>query len=250
MLLLINFYLFVIELKQSNFDPYSTSIIGVSNSSNDTKKVVGNLPQWDKLLEEEKRKRLEIINNSKVCTREVKIYKLDYFNINEVIKSIDKEEETKEVKEQDNYAQAMSILKVSRDDQFKIKSRIEFEKLVKEKLYTKGLIQFKFTNNIVLLAYFALQESMNDVYDFFKSLLDLDTMNSKQISFTLTYDHPPKIISRSNKTVYQEKLFPNTIVFVNFYLPDGKIVEPPFNNNCMNYLQLSNNEIPINNKNN
>lgn len=160
--------------------------------------------------------------------------------MNEIIKQIEKEDSDKDIAFADSYNQAMSILKVSRDDKFKIKARVDLEKLLKEKIYTTSLVQFKFSNNMILLVNFALQETTNDLIGFFTSLIDSEFVEKNKVNFTLTHDYPPKNITASSKTIYQEKLYPYVIVSVNFFFGDGKVCDPPLLKTCYEYLQTTN----------
>lgn len=106
-----------------------------------------------------------------------------------------------------------------------------------EKIVSKASIQFKFSNNLILLADFALQETITDVLNFFKDQIDVVDMSLKDYSFKLTYDYPPKQLCESKKTIYQEKMFPNVLVYVNFTDKNGKDVNDiPLRKECLGLL--------------
>lgn len=125
-----------------------------------------------------------------------------------------------------NYAKA--ILKESRDDKFKIKARIEFEKLSNEKVHTSSIIQLKFQDGYVLQGHFALQEKIGDIYEFLRTNLkeELKLIMDK-ISIHSMY--PSKKYSNMGKTVFEEGLYPNAALYV---IIDDK-------NYTSNFLQLN-----------
>ena len=229
--------IFIIEIIESNFNPYATYVSGISSDTNPekNKSIVPGLPEYDKLLKQEKERRAEIYKNSKTCERLPKLFSNNYFNQNEVLKKLEEEDNSSKVLEQDNYAKALAILKESRNDNFKIKARVDLQKLLNEKVHTKALIQFKFSNNIILLAYFALQETLLDIYNFLISQLDMTYIVENDINFEITYGYPPKVMNNFSKTVFEEKLQPNSVIFVNI-TKGTNVVDPPLTKECLSLL--------------
>lgn len=181
------------------------------------------LPDWDRLLKEEKKRRLDICMNSKKCDREPKLYNCNYFDQKEITTILEKEENNSRVIEQDEMMRAMNILKESKNDKFVIRSRVEYEKLIKENVYTKTTIQFKFCNNLILIAHFGLQEKIKDVYDFINSSLKY-TDNFDKIKVILKQGYPAKSFNEHDKTIFEEKLYPTATIYVQLLDGEKEIV--------------------------
>lgn len=157
--------------------------------------------------------------SSKKCDREPKLFNCNYFDQKEISSLLEKEEKDSKVIEQDEMMRAMNILKESKNDKFVIKSRVEYEKLLKEKIYTKTTIQFKFSNNSILIAHFGLQELLKDVQEFIENLLK-STENYGKYKVVLKQGYPPKNFDEINKTIFELKLYPTSTIYVQ--LLDGE----------------------------
>lgn len=177
------------------------------------------MPEWDKLLRQEKERRLKIIKNSTKCVRNTKIFlslsKMNLFesninhnNLNLTNKSVTKEDE------EDYLVFAKNLIKENRDDKFKIKSRIEFEKLVNEPVCSFSTIKLRFSDNSILQGDFALQETVNSIYNFLFEHINLSNFNNKN-DVKIESSYPKKHYNQLNNTLFNEKLYPNCLLYVN-----------------------------------
>ena len=165
------------------------------------------------------------------------MFSLNFYNMSEIMNQLEKENEaSEEVETTDSYRQAMEILKTSRDEDFKIKARLGYEKLVKQKLYTHGSIQFKFSNNIVLIANFALQEKVSDLTAFLLSHLECNVLEDKKLKIVMTAGYPPKKLTNMNSTVQEERLFPSALIYVIIEDEKSVPVDPPIKKESINEL--------------
>lgn len=223
---------------KSEFNPYSTYISSISNTEStanhsNTKEISKGIPEWDKLLRQLKETRQKIIENSKECNRNIQIFNTNTKSNQTVNKEMTIFEiNPSEIEEYDFLLYAKNILKESRDDKFKIKSRIEFERLSEEKVYTYSVIKLKFKNEFILQACFALQEKIKSIYDLLYEHLDLNLVGDNIKEMTIQSAYPNKKYVNLNKSIYEEGLHPNVLLYVNLNFKDG-ILKEIFNKNSI-----------------
>jgi len=220
------------NIVKSDFNPYSTYISSLSNTDNSSNQssnqsLSKGIPEWDKLLRQLKETRQKIIESSLSCERNIQIYntnsKANSQNMN-TEKSI-LEMNQSEIEEYDFLLYAKNILKESRDDKFKIRSRIEFERLSDEKICTYSVIKLKFKNEFILQACFALQEKIKSIYDLIYEHLDLSLIGECAKEMTIQSAYPNKKYVNNSKSIYDEGLYPNVLLYVNLNFKDGLLKE-------------------------
>lgn len=187
-------------------------------NKNTVNKIVGNLPEYDNLLKKEKERRAMIQAEAKKCDRNTIIFINSQSMSNyETIKTNNTENDYKLMKQQeesDFFQYANQILKESRDDKFKIRSRVQLEKLMSEPIYTYGTIKLKFRDDTILQGNFALQETIGDVYTFLFSHIKQEILDAKyKISIRTSF--PVKNYTDMSKKIIDEKLYPNCLLYVN-----------------------------------
>ena len=151
--------------------------------------------------------------NSKSCKREPVIFDSRKTQMKEQDNSSELSS-YKDIEEYDFLLYAKNILKESRDDKFKIRSRIEFEKLSEEKVCDKTTIRLKFKNEFILQGNFALQETVESIYNFLFDHLNLDLIKDSN-SVIIQSGIPSKKLSKK-KTIHEESLYPNSLLYVDF----------------------------------
>lgn len=225
------------NIVKSDFNPYSTYISSVSTEStsnhSNTKEISKGIPEWDKLLRQLKETRQKIIENSKECNRNIQIFNTNTKSNQSVNKEMTIfEMNPSEIEEYDFLLYAKNILKESRDDKFKIRSRIEFERLSEEKVYTYSVIKLKFKNEFILQACFAFQEKIKSIYDLLYEHLDLNLFGDNIKEMTILSAYPNKKYTNLSKSIYEEGLYPNVLLYVNLNFKDG-ILKEIFNKNSI-----------------
>lgn len=204
-----------LELAQINFNPYESSITssGGATRPDQLKKAIPPT-DFDELMKKEKARRAEIVRNSTKTEREPKVLEIKGNSIGAILNNLNDEIDQSETKleEQDYYRFAQTVLREnSSSDKFKLRSRTEYEKLINSKTYTKAIIRFKFPNEILLQANFALMETIGDMYKFIREYIA-----DPSLDFYLTTSPPLKKYTNPNATIHQENLFPSTLMYVNF----------------------------------
>jgi len=93
-----------------------------------------------------------------------------------------------------------------------MKARVEYEKLMDSKVYTKACIRLKFPNENILQANFALMETIGDIYDFLKTHILLNPNEE----FYLFTSPPLKKYLDPKAKVFNENLHPYTLMHVGY----------------------------------
>ena len=91
---------------------------------------------------------------------------------------------------------------------------------MKSPIYIKSDIRFKFPDNNIIEASFALYETIGDLYNFIKTYL-----NNPYEEFTISTTPPPKKYTKLNETIENSKLYPQVLMYVNFEKYSGLIKE-------------------------
>jgi hypothetical protein len=97
------------------------------------------------------------------------------------------------------------------EETFKLRSRVEYEKLVNTPVYTTASIRIKFPNELLIQANFAIMETIGDIYAFLRENLE----NPNQ-EFYLTTTPPLVKYLDMKATILKEKLAPSTLMYINF----------------------------------
>ena len=118
------------------------------------------------------------------------------------------------------FKNSMDIIKKNQNDRFTLKSRLLFETLMKSPIYIKSDIRFKFPDNNIIEASFALYETIGDLYNFIKTYL-----NNPYEESTISTTPPPKKYTKLNETIENSKLYPQVLMYVNFEKYSGLIKE-------------------------
>lgn len=106
----------------------------------------------------------------------------------------------------------MRTLKNSlQSDRFKLKSRTEYENLIKTPIYTKADIRIKFPNEIILEGIFLLRETIGDIHNFIK-----DCLINPNEKFYLSTSPPLKRYTNLSATIQSLGLYPSTLLYINF----------------------------------
>lgn len=83
--------------------------------------------------------------------------------------------------------------------------------MIRTPFFTKAVIRLRFPNDIQIQAHFASMETVGHIYQLIKEALE----NQNEEFYLLQYP-PPKKLLDMNTTIYDEKLEPSTLLYVNF----------------------------------
>ena len=211
------------KIAQSNFNPYQSSFASLSGNEEKIKNIAANETNFDDLIKKEKERRQKLILNTKV-DRNVKTYELNSnYSINNIIQKMNEIDDDLMSNSEDDkmiFKNSMEIIKKNQNDRFTLKSRLLFETLMKCPIYIKSDIRFKFPDNNIIEASFALYETIGDLYNFIKPYL-----NNPYEEFTISTTPPPKRYIKLNETIENCKLYPQVLMYVNFEKYSGLIKE-------------------------
>ena len=211
------------KLAQSNFNPYQSSFASLSGNEEKIKNIGAKETNFEDLIKKEKERRQKLILNTKV-DRNVKTYELNSnYSINNVIQRMNEIDDDLMSNSEDDkmiFKNSMDIIKKNQNDRFTLKSRLLFETLMKCPIYIKSDIRFKFPDNNIIEASFALYETIGDLYNFIKTYL-----NNPYEEFTISTTPPPKKYTKLNETIENCKLYPQVLMYVNFEKYSGLIKE-------------------------
>ncbi len=87
----------------------------------------------------------------------------------------------------------------------------EYEILLKKQIHTKSSIRLRFPNDVQIQANFASMEKIQNIYS-----LITDALLDKNQEFYLFKCPPPKKLLNLKSTIYDEKLEPCILLYVNF----------------------------------
>jgi hypothetical protein len=93
-----------------------------------------------------------------------------------------------------------------------MKSRIDYEKLMDTKIYTKACLRLKFPNESIVQVNFALMETVGDIYNYLKEYIVLDTNEE----FYLFTSPPLKKFLDMKAKVFTESLHPYTLMHIGY----------------------------------
>jgi len=93
-----------------------------------------------------------------------------------------------------------------------MKARIDYEKLMDSKVYTKACIRLKFPNETIVQVNFALMETIGDIYNFLKE----NIVANPNEEFYLFTSPPLKKFLDMKVKVFSENLHPYTLILVGY----------------------------------
>jgi hypothetical protein len=131
------------------------------------------------------------------------------------------------LEDEDHYRYAMKVLNTAPSDNFKLRSRKEYEKLINSKLYTKAAIRIKFPNEVILQGTFGVMETIGDIIAFIR-----DNLGDQGLEFYLTTFPPLRKYLDPSATILSQNLAPSTLMYINFPKIDPKT------NQSYNYIKL------------
>ena len=200
------------KLAESTFNPYQSSIATLNQNEEKLKNI--SRVNFDDSYKQEMDRRKEIMKNTKV-KRAPKAYQLsENFSINNVIAEMNERDDNLMFKNEDEkliYKNAMDLIKENANDRFTLKSRTRFESLMKSPLYVKSDIRLKFPDSYILEGSFGLFETVKDICLFVQNYL-----NNPGNTFVVSTTPPPKKYNKLNETIYDLKLYPQVLMYVNF----------------------------------
>ncbi len=82
---------------------------------------------------------------------------------------------------------------------------------MKTPYFVKALIRLRFPDDIQIQAHFASMESIGDIHNLIK-----EALHNPNDEFYLFQFPPPKKFTDLNSTIFNEKLEPSTLLYVNF----------------------------------
>lgn len=92
-----------------------------------------------------------------------------------------------------------------------MKARVDYEKLMDTKVYTKACLRFKFPNETIVQVNFALMEAVGDIYDYLKQHI----INGDEEFYLFT--SPPLLKFTDMKAkIFNVKLHPYTLMHVGY----------------------------------
>ncbi len=202
------------KLAQIDFNPYKSSFTSLSNNENQIKKISSFETNFEDLIIEEKRRRRDIVLNTKVY-RNPKFYTLTQkYGMNRLLQTMSEKDDDliyKSVDESLIYKNSMELIKKNANNRFILRSRTEYEKLINKPIYVKSEIRLKFPDQNILEGSFALYETIGDIYNFIREYL-----YNKYEQFTISTTPPPKKYINLNEKIAFYKLFPQVLMYVNF----------------------------------
>ena len=202
------------KLAQIDFNPYKSSFTSLSNNENQIKKISSFETNFEDLIIEEKRRRRDIVLNTKVY-RNPKFYTLTQkYGMNRLLQTMSEKDDDliyKSIDESLIYKNSMELIKKNANNRFTLRSRTEFENLMNKPIYVKSEIRLKFPDQNILEGSFALYETIGDIYNFIREYL-----YNKYEQFTISTTPPPKKYINLNEKIAFYKLFPQVLMYVNF----------------------------------
>jgi len=202
------------RIAESAFDPYKGSISSLSGNDEKLRKIQSTEINFEDLYYNEIDRRNVIIKKSKI-ERKPKLYILEKnYSINSIINTINQNyEELASNSNEDKMIikKNLALLKEKENDRFTLKSRTRLEQLMKTPIYVKSDIRLKLPCELILQGSFALYETIGDIYNFVKEYLIVKTEK-----FNISTTPPLKRYLQLNKTIQEEKLYPNILMYVNF----------------------------------
>ena len=202
------------KLAQIDFNPYKSSFTSLSNNENQIKKISSFETNFEDLIIEEKRRRRDIVLNTKVY-RNPKFYTLTQkYGMNRLLQTMSEKDDDliyKSIDESLIYKNSMELIKKNANNRFILRSRTEYEKLINKPIYVKSEIRLKFPDQNILEGSFALYETIGDIYNFIREYL-----YNKYEQFTISTTPPPKKYINLNEKIAFYKLFPQVLMYVNF----------------------------------
>ena len=202
------------KIAESSFDPYKGSISSISGNDERLKKVQSTEINFEDLYYKEIDRRNIIIKNSKT-ERNPKLYELEKnYSLNRIINTINQnEEELTSNSNEDKMIikKNLALLKEKENDRFTLKSRTRLEMLMKTPIYVKSDIRLKLPNDQILQGSFGLFETVGDIYSFIREYL-----KDKNEKFNISTTPPLKRYTKMDKTIQEEKLYPNLLMYINF----------------------------------
>ena len=202
------------KIAESTFDPYKGSISSLSGNDEKLRRVQTTEVNFEDLYYKEIDRRNAIIKKSKV-ERKPKLYELEKnYSINRIINTINQpDEELTSNSNEDKMIikKNLALLKEKENDRFTLKSRTRLEQLMKTPIYVKSDIRLKLPCELILQGSFALYETVGDIYNFVKQYLKVKTEK-----FNISTTPPLKRYLKLDKTIQEENLFPNLLMYVNF----------------------------------
>ena len=202
------------KIAESTFDPYKGSISSLSGNDEKLRKIQTTEVNFEDLYYNEIDRRNAIIKKSKI-ERKPKLYELEKnYSLNSIINTINQSyEELASNSNEDKMIikKNLALLKEKENDRFTLKSRTRLEQLMKTPIYIKSDIRLKLPCELILQGSFALYETIGDIYNFVKEYLKI-----KSEKFNISTTPPLKRYLKFDKTIQEEKLYPNILMYVNF----------------------------------
>ena len=202
------------RIAESTFDPYKGSISSLSGNDEKLRKIQSTEINFEDLYYNEIDRRNAIIKKSKI-ERKPKLYELEKnYSLNSIINTINQNyEELASNSNEDKMIikKNLALLKEKENDRFTLKSRTRLEQLMKTPIYIKSDIRLKLPCELILQGSFALYETIGDIYSFVKEYLKVKTEK-----FNISTTPPLKRYLNFGKTIQEEKLYPNILMYVNF----------------------------------
>jgi len=202
------------RIAESAFDPYKGSISSLSGNDEKLRKIQSTEINFEDLYYNEIDRRNVIIKKSKI-ERKPKLYILEKnYSINSIINTINQSYEDLASNSNEDkmiIKKNLALLKEKENDRFTLKSRTRLEQLMKTPIYVKSDIRLKLPCELILQGSFALYETIGDIYNFVKEYLIVKTEK-----FNISTTPPLKRYLQLNKTIQEEKLYPNILMYVNF----------------------------------
>ena len=202
------------KIAKSTFDPFRGSISSLAGNEEQLKRVQTTEVNFEDLYNKEIDRRNIIIKKAKI-DRRPKLYELEKnYSINRIINTINQIDDdliSNSNEDKMIIKKNLALLKERENDRFTLRSRTRLEQLMKTPIYVKSDIRLKFPNEQILQGSFALYETIGDIYNFIRNYL-----KNKYEKFNISTTPPLKRYLKMDKTIQEEKLYPNLLMYVNF----------------------------------
>ena len=202
------------KIAESTFDPFKSSISSLSGNDEKFKLVQSTETNFESLYYKEINRRNKIIRTSKI-ERKPKLFELEKnYSLNKIISTINQIDEdliSNSKEDKMIIKKNLELLKEKENDRFTLKSRIRLEQLMKTPIYIKSDIRLKLPNEQILQGSFGLFETIGDIYNFIKDFLKVKTEK-----FNISTTPPLKRYLKFDRTIQEEKLYPNLLMYINF----------------------------------
>ena len=202
------------KIAKSTFDPFRGSISSLAGNEEQLKRVQTTEVNFEDLYNKEIDRRNIIIKKSKI-DRRPKLYELEKnYSINRIINTINQIDDdliSNSNEDKMIIKKNLALLKERENDRFTLRSRTRLEQLMKTPIYVKSDIRLKFPNEQILQGSFALYETIGDIYNFIRNYL-----KNQYEKFNISTTPPLKRYLKMDKTIQEEKLYPNLLMYVNF----------------------------------